>query len=61
MKFATRVAKPKLPEYLVKPRVEVREQQLSQTTKTADVKKSKFESMRDEHGNILSTQERERL
>jgi len=61
MKFGSRVAKPKLPEHLVKPRVEVKEHQGSQTTKNADAKKRAFSAMRDENGNILSKEERERL
>jgi len=61
MKFGTRVAKPKLPEHLVKPHVDVKVQHISQTTKNADVKKRAFSLMRDEDGNILSLQEREKL
>jgi len=48
------VAKPKLPESLVKPHVEVREIKTSQSTKNKDSKKHSFVPMRDEEGNMLS-------
>ncbi len=60
MKFSTRVAKPKLPENLVKPHVEVREIKVSQSTRNKDSKKRSFVLMRDEDGNMLSKQEREK-
>jgi hypothetical protein len=48
------VAKPKLPENLVKPHVEVREIKVSQSTRNKDSKKRSFVLMRDEDGNMLS-------